>query len=124
MSDDRGRGREAETRRTVLVALGANLFIALAKAAGGLVSGSAAMLAEAAHSLADTTNQIFLLLSIKLSTRAPDPGHPFGHGQERFFWSFLAAVFMFLAGGLFSIAEGVYRLAGSSSEKSVFGVSY
>ena len=115
--------REAETRRTVLVALAANLAIALAKAIGGVASGSAAMLAEAAHSLADTTNQLFLLLSIRLGTRAPDHDHPFGHGQERFFWSFLAAVFMFVAGGLFSIAEGVYRLTGSTSGKSSFPIA-
>jgi cation diffusion facilitator family transporter len=117
-------GREGETRRTVLVALAANLSIAFAKAIGGVASGSAAMLAEAAHSLADTTNQVFLLLSIRLGTRAADRDHPFGHGQERFFWSFLAAVFMFVAGGVFSIAEGVYRLTGSSSEKSSFPVAY
>ena len=117
-------GREKETRRTVLVALAANLAIALAKAIGGVASGSAAMLAEAAHSLADTTNQLFLLLSIRLGTRAADRDHPFGHGQERFFWSFLAAVFMFVAGGLFSIAEGVSRLTGSGSEKSSFPIAY
>lgn len=124
MAGNRARGREDETKRTVLVALAANLSIALAKAVGGLASGSAAMLAEAAHSLADTTNQIFLLLSIKLGTRAPDRDHPFGHGQERFFWSFLAAVFMFVAGGLFSIAEGVSRLTGAGGEKSSFPVAY
>src|SRR3954453_4501549 len=107
MAEYRRIRSETETRRTVLVALGANLFIALAKAAGGVASGSAAMLAEAAHSLADTTNQVFLLLSIKLSLRSPDSEHPFGHGQDRFLWSFLAAGFMFVGGGRFWVAGGV-----------------
>jgi cation diffusion facilitator family transporter len=68
------------------------------------------MFAEAAHSLADTTNQGFLLISIALSGRAPTPGRPFGHGQERFLWTFMAAVGMFLAGAVFAIGWGVYEL--------------
>jgi cation diffusion facilitator family transporter len=84
--------------------------IAVAKLFGGMVSGSAAMFAEAAHSLADTTNQGFLLISIALSGREPTPGRPFGYGQERFLWTFMAAVGMFLAGAIFAIAWGVYEL--------------
>ena len=84
----------SDSRKTVYVALGANAAIAVAKAAGGLVSGSSAMLAEAAHSVADTTNQVFLLVSLSLSERKPDEQHPFGYGQERFFWAFLVAVFI------------------------------
>jgi divalent metal cation (Fe/Co/Zn/Cd) transporter len=80
--------------------------IAVAKLFGGMVSGSAAMFAEAAHSLADTTNQGFLLISIALSGRGPTPGRPFGYGQERFLWTFMAAVGMFLAGALFAIGWG------------------
>lgn len=82
----------------------------MAKLFGGLVSGSAAMLAEAAHSLADTTNQGFLLISIALSGREPTPGRPFGHGKERFLWTFMAAVGMFLAGAVFAIGWGLYEL--------------
>jgi cation diffusion facilitator family transporter len=82
----------------------------VAKLFGGLVSGSAAMFAEAAHSLADTTNQGFLLISIALSGREPTPGRPFGHGQERFLWTFMAAIGMFLAGAIFAIGWGVYEL--------------
>ena len=85
-------------------------MIAVAKLFGGLVSGSAAMFAEAAHSLADTTNQGFLLISIALSGRRPTPGRPFGHGRERFLWTFMAAVGMFLAGAVFAIGWGVYEL--------------
>src|SRR3954454_20577666 len=99
---------EGETRRTVIIALLANSLIALAKLAGGLLSGSSALLAEAAHSIADTTNQVFLLVSIALGGRDPNPGQPFGHGRERFLWSFVAAVGMFLAGAVFAI--GVWRL--------------
>lgn len=97
-------------RKTVLIALAANLAIALVKAFAGVVSGSAAMLAEAAHSIADTTNQGLLLTSIRLGRREPDSRHPFGHGKERFFWSFLAAVLIFLAGAVFSIGQGVLEL--------------
>jgi divalent metal cation (Fe/Co/Zn/Cd) transporter len=60
------------------------------------------MLAEGAHSVADTVNQIFLLISLPLSQRRPDPEHPFGYGQERFFWSFIVAVGLFIAGAVFS----------------------
>lgn len=97
-------------RKTVLIALAANAAIALVKGFAAIVSGSAAMMAEAAHSVADTTNQGFLLTSIHLGKRGPDAEHPFGHGKERFFWSFLAAVLIFLAGAVFSIGQGILEL--------------
>jgi cation diffusion facilitator family transporter len=100
----------SESKITVLVALAANLLIAVAKLVGGLVSGSSSMLAEAAHSVADTINQVFLLTSIKVAARPPDPVHPFGYGKARFFWSLLAAVGIFVAGALFSVYEGVHTL--------------
>jgi cation diffusion facilitator family transporter len=100
----------SENKITVLVALAANLLIAVAKLVGGLVSGSSSMLAEAAHSVADTINQVFLLTSIKVAARPPDPVHPFGYGKARFFWSLLAAVGIFVAGALFSVYEGVHTL--------------
>jgi cation diffusion facilitator family transporter len=106
------------------VALIANAVIALAKAAGGLLSGSIGMLAEAAHSLADTTNQAFLLVSIALGGREPTPSRPFGSGQERFLWTFMAAVGMFLAGAVFAIGFGIYELATGGGETSGFGVAY
>lgn len=96
-----------ETRGTVLVALGANLLVALAKAAGGLVSGSAALLSEAAHSVADTLNELFLLLSLRTAERPADRTHPFGYGKERFFWSLLAAVGIFVSGAGYSLYEGL-----------------
>jgi cation diffusion facilitator family transporter len=96
-----------ETTGTVLLAGGANLAIAVAKLVGGLLSGSAAMLAEAAHSFADTLNQVFLLTALRRSRKPADAQHPFGYGQERYFWSLLAAVGIFVLGAGYSIMEGV-----------------
>lgn len=106
----------AESKRTVLVALGANALIAVAKLAAGLLSGSSSMLAEAAHSVADTLNQVFLLTSLKVAERPADRDHPFGYGKAQFFWSFLAAVGIFVAGAVFSVYEGVHTLVSGNGE--------
>lgn len=92
----------SETRGTVLLALLANVAVAVAKGVGGLLSGSSALLSEAAHSVADTLNEVFLLLSLKKSERPADRTHPFGYGKERFFWSLLAAVGIFVTGAGYS----------------------
>jgi cation diffusion facilitator family transporter len=104
-----------ETLRTVLVAGAANLLIALAKLAAGVLSGSSAMLAEGAHSVADTMNQGFLLVSMRAGAKPADAEHPFGHGQERYFWSLLAAVGILVAGAGFSIFNGVLSIARGQS---------
>jgi cation diffusion facilitator family transporter len=109
----------SESKITVLVALAANLLIAVAKLAGGLVSGSSSMLAEAAHSVADTINQVFLLASLKVAARPADPVHPFGYGKARFFWSLLAAVGIFVAGAIFSVYEGVHTLVHGSEHGGI-----
>jgi cation diffusion facilitator family transporter len=96
-----------ESRTTVLTALGANLAIAIGKLGAGLVTHSAAMLAEAGHSFADTVDQIFLLIGLRLSDAKADERHPHGYGKEGFFWSFLAAIFIFVAGATFSFYEGI-----------------
>jgi cation diffusion facilitator family transporter len=114
----------SESKRTVLVALAANLLIALAKLVGGLVSGSSSMLAEAAHSVADTINQLFLLRSLKVSARPADPEHPFGYGKARFFWSLLAAVGIFVAGAVYSVYEGVHTLLNPSTKTSHIVILY
>lgn len=98
------------SRRTVLIAVAANAVVMVTKLAGGLLSGSAAMLAEAAHSFADTTNQLFLLVSIELGSREPTPEQPFGYGRMRFLWTFMAAIATFIAGAVFAIGYGVYQL--------------
>src|ERR1700733_12337044 len=108
-------GRTA-TGRTVLIALAANVVVAVAKLAAGLLTGSSAMLAEAAHSVADTLNQAFLFTSLRRSGRPADQRHPFGYGQERYFWSLLAAFGIFIAGAGFSVFEGVLALRHGNSE--------
>ncbi|MEU5924828.1 cation diffusion facilitator family transporter [Streptomyces antimycoticus] len=109
-------GQDARTAVTVFVALGANLVIALAKAVGGVFAGSPALLSEAAHSVADSLNEVFLLASLKRSKRAPDEQHPFGYGKERYFWALLAAVGIFVMGGCFSVFQGAEALSTGSSE--------
>ncbi|WP_433222590.1 cation diffusion facilitator family transporter [Dactylosporangium sp. CS-047395] len=101
---------DESSTRTVLVAAGANLAIAVAKAVAALITGSAAMWAETMHSFADTGNEVLLFLGLRRSKRKPDRNHPFGYGQERYFWAFLAALGIFLVGGLLSIGEGVRSL--------------
>lgn len=119
----RSRRTARASRRTVLIALGANATVTVTKLAGGLVSGSAALLAEAAHSLADTANQLFLLVSIALAAREPTPEQPFGYGRMRFLWTFMAAIAMFLAGAIFAIGYGAYRLT-STTESSGYLAAY
>jgi cation diffusion facilitator family transporter len=117
--------REAgASRTTVLVALAANALIAVTKLIGGMISGSTALLAEAAHSLADTTNQGFLLGSIALAAREPDEAHPFGHGNQRFLWTFMAAVGMFVAGAVFAVGYGVMELLAGAKEEGGFAAAW
>jgi cation diffusion facilitator family transporter len=112
---NRRNGHE-DTRRTVIIAGAANILVGLAKLVAGIMTGSSAMLAEAAHSAADTLDQAFLLTSLHQADRPADRGHPFGHGQERYFWSLLAAFGIFIAGGGFSIFEGLLSLSSKHSE--------
>ena len=112
------------SKKVVLAALGANALIASGKLAVGLLTGSAAMLAEAAHSAADTVNQVFLLVSITLSDNPADEEHPYGHGKERFFWAFLAAIFIFVAGAFFSIYHGIEKLMAGGEHHGDYWPSY
>jgi cation diffusion facilitator family transporter len=120
----RSREGVGASRRTVIIALAANAVIAVVKLAGGLVSGSTALLAEAAHSLADTVNQTFLLGSISLATREPTEQQPFGHGQQRYIWTFMAAVSMFVAGATFAVGYGVAELVRGGGEEGGFAVAW
>lgn len=107
-----------ESRTTVVLAMAANLGIAAAKGVAGALSGSAAMVSEAAHSLADTVNEALLLVAVRRSSRPADETHPFGYGRERYFWTLLTAVGIFVGGGVFSVVQGINRLRDSGHESS------
>lgn len=94
----------------VVGALFANGIIAVLKLLAALMTGSSGMMAEALHSIADTTNQVFLLLGLRFFKRPASKKHPFGYGKERFFWSFIAAIFIFGVGSTYAIYEGVAKL--------------
>ncbi|HLM23661.1 MAG TPA: cation diffusion facilitator family transporter [Pyrinomonadaceae bacterium] len=94
----------------VVGALFANGLITILKFIGAVITGSSGMMAEALHSVADTTNQIFLLLGLRFYKRPASEKHPFGYGKERFFWSFIAAIFIFGVGATFAIYEGIEKL--------------
>ncbi|MDQ1659964.1 MAG: hypothetical protein QOD41_5047 [Cryptosporangiaceae bacterium] len=119
------RDRAAERTITVVIAGVANLVIAVAKAAAGVVSGSAAMQAEAAHSVADTVTEVFLFIAARRGARGPDARYPFGHGRETYVWAFLATLATFVAGAGFSLARGFETLArGEPPEPAGVVVSY
>lgn len=101
---------EVHGTRAILAALFANLGIAIAKFIGFLITGSASLLAEAGHSVADTTNQGLLLLGGKQAKKPQDESHPFGYGMTRYFWSFVVALILFSLGSLFAIYEGIKKL--------------
>ncbi len=109
---------------TVLLALGVNLAIAIAKVVAGVLTGSAAMLSEAAHSFADCGTELFLLTALRRSEKRADRSHPFGYGKERYFWSLLAAVSIFTAGALFSLYQGIHTLIGNPEEHQGVLVGY
>jgi len=94
----------------VIGALFANSLIAVLKLIAAFITGSSGMMAEAFHSVADTTNQIFLLLGLRFYKRPASAKHPFGYGKERFFWSFIAAIFIFGVGATYAIYEGIVKL--------------
>lgn len=96
--------------KAIVAALTANGGIAVAKFTGYLITGSAAMLAEAVHSVVDTSNQALLLFGQRAAAKAPDPLHPFGHGRSRYFWSFVVALVLFSMGAMFALYEGYEKV--------------
>ncbi len=100
----------SESRVLVLLALTANSLIAVLKFIAAAISGSAAMLAEAFHSVADSGNQVFLLRGTAASKFRPTVQFPFGRGKELYFWSFLVAVFLFVGGGVVAFMQGLDRV--------------
>ena len=105
---------------TVLLALGANALIALAKSAVAFFTGSASMVAESAHSWADAGNEVFLLIAERRAARPPDDAHPLGYGREAYVWSMFAAFGLFTAGAVVSIVHGVQQWSAPEGEANYF----
>jgi cation diffusion facilitator family transporter len=99
-----------ESKKAVMAALVGNLAIAVFKFAAAFISRSSSMLAEAYHSVSDTLNQVLLLYGLRKCQKAPDKQHPFGHGKEQFFWSFMVAVILFGVAGSLSLKEGYHKI--------------
>jgi len=112
-----------ESATTVVVALAANLGIAVAKLVAAIVSGSSAMLAESFHAMADTGNEVVLLIAQRKSQIPPDDDHPLGHGRAAYFWALIAALGVFVTGALLSIRQGVLELLHPEKSTS-FTVAY
>jgi cation diffusion facilitator family transporter len=119
----RGRRNKSSSQTSVVAALVGNLLVAASKIAAALWTGSASMASEAIHSVVDTTNEILLLYGIHQSKQKADAEHPFGHGREVYFWSFVVSLLIFALGAGFSIYEGVSRVLKPVPIESP-GVSY
>ncbi len=115
---------------TVIGALIANGLITILKFVAAAMTGSSGMMAEALHSLADTTNQVFLLLGLRFYKKPASKKHPFGYGKERFFWSFIAAIFIFGVGATYALYEGFQKLTHPQAPENlnwaywVLGISF
>jgi cation diffusion facilitator family transporter len=114
----------SESMFTVLVALAANAGIGVAKLFAGLLSGSSALLSEAAHSVGDTCTELLLITALRRSERPADRVHPFGYGKERYFWSLIAAVAIFVSGAAFSFWEGMRTIVGANEPLRHAWVNY
>lgn len=101
---------QANSLTSIFFALGANFAIFVAKLAAALYTGSGAMMAEAVHSLADSGNQLLLIVGLRGAKRPPNEEHPLGYGKTIYFWSFIVALILFSMGGMFSVYEGIHKL--------------
>ncbi|GAA2812590.1 cation diffusion facilitator family transporter [Crossiella cryophila] len=113
-----------ESTLTVVLALIVNFLIGIMKAVAGVLTGSAALLAEAGHSVADTFTEGLLLTALRRSGKPADARHPFGYGKERFFWSLMAAVAIFASGAVFAVVEGVHTLISGDDAQTRPWVAY
>ena len=113
--DDRD-AQQGGSSLTVVLAFAANLLVALSKTVVAALTGSASMVAESAHSWADTGNEVFLLVGERRSRRAPDPTHPLGYGRAGYVWAMFAAIGLFAVGSGVSILHGVQSLGAEGEE--------
>ncbi|WP_018656244.1 cation diffusion facilitator family transporter [Actinomadura flavalba] len=120
----RARDQHSESTLTVFLAFAANLGIAIAKIIAAVLTGSASMAAEAAHSVADTFNEVLLMVGLRRSARAADRRHPFGYGKERYIWTLLVAVAIFGMGALFAFYQGVEAFLRTEEEETSYLVAY
>jgi cation diffusion facilitator family transporter len=114
----------SESTLTVLLALAANAGIGVLKLVAGLISGSGALLSEAAHSFGDTSTELLLLTALRRSDQPADQEHPFGYGKERYFWSLLAAVTILVSGAAFSIYQGIHTLLSEPEPTNKLWINY
>jgi cation diffusion facilitator family transporter len=119
-----GDDGDSDSALTVLLALGANVGVGLLKLAAGLITGSSALLSEAAHSAGDSTTEILLLVAQRRSRKPADRTHPFGYGKERYFWSMIAAIAIFVSGAGFSIYEGLQTVLGHGEPAERLWINY
>ncbi|OLB79389.1 MAG: cation transporter [Actinobacteria bacterium 13_2_20CM_2_71_6] len=124
MAESSASSVSSDSVLTVVLALAANVGIAVLKALAGLFTGSAALLSEAAHSVGDSVTEVLLLAALRRSQRPADKRHPFGYGKERYFWSLLAAVGILVSGAAYSIYEGVHTIASKPAEQTAVWVNY
>src|SRR5512144_2827229 len=120
----KGGDSGGESTTTVIIAFFANLGIAVSKTVVAMITGSASMLAESAHSWADTGNQILLYIADRRSRRGPDDSHPFGYGREAYVWAMLAAFGLFTAGAVVSVWNGVSKLLGPAEKETSYLWAY
>src|SRR6202140_3142219 len=118
-----GRRKKSSSRTSVVAALIGDVLVAASKIVAAAWTGSAAMTSEAIHSVVDTTNEILLLYGIHRSKQKADADHPFGHGREIYFWSFVVSLLIFALGAGFAIYEGVSRILKPAPIESP-GISY
>ena len=120
-----GGGRErGQSQFTVVLALAANAGVGLLKLGAGLLTGSGALLSEAAHSVGDISTQLMLLTAVRRSAKPADRRHPFGYGKERYFWALLAACGVLVSGAIFSVYEGIRTITGDVEESAYLWVNY
>lgn len=116
LNQDNQKDQQSSSIITVLIAIGANFLIAIAKSVAAFLTGSASMIAEAAHSWADTGNGMFLLIAEKKAVKPADKDHPLGYGKESYVWSMIAAFGVFMAGAIVSIYTGITEWNASETE--------